>query len=193
MADTVFLNVPETASAPALVLRPWRAEDVPALVEAHRDPELRHRLGAVVEDGAGAERWVEEQRRGWETGTRFGFAVLAAGPEAAPGGPEACEGPLWGNAVLKLPGGPTGEVGYWTAAPARGRGVAPRALEALTTWAFGGSGPTGLDRLELLHQVDNPASCRVAEKSGYALAGILPAAPPAFPRDGHLHARSRRA
>lgn len=82
------------------------------------------------------------------------------------------------------------EVGYWTAAPARGRGVAPLALRALGDWAFEAFAGDGLMRLELLHQVDNEASCRVAEKSGYGFAEVLPARPP-WPRDGHLHVRLR--
>jgi RimJ/RimL family protein N-acetyltransferase len=69
--------------------------------------------------------------------------------------------------------------------------VAPRALRALTDWAFDTFGDGGLARLELLHQVDNTASCRVARKCGYEFAGTLPAAPPAFPLDGHLHIRTR--
>lgn len=83
-------------------------------------------------------------------------------------------------------------MGYWTAAHARARGVASRALEALTSWAFDtfdAFEADGLERLELLHQVDNLASCRVAQKSRYDFDTILPAAPPTFPRDGHLHIR----
>ncbi len=99
-----------------------------------------------------------------------------------------------GHAVLKnvTPGASSAEVGYWTAAHARGRGVAPRALEALTDWAFTAfAGRHGLTRLELLHQVDNTASCRVARKCGYELSSLVAAAPPAFPLEGHLHARVR--
>jgi RimJ/RimL family protein N-acetyltransferase len=54
-----------------------------------------------------------------------------------------------------------------------------------------GFGAQGLQRLELLHQLDNLASCRVAQKSGYALTKVLPADPPAFPSPGHLHVRNR--
>jgi L-amino acid N-acyltransferase YncA len=72
---------------------------------------------------------------------------------------------------------------------ARNRGVASHAVEMLTTWAFESFGAAGLRRIELLHQQDNLASCRVAQKSGYALTGVLPADPPAFPVDGHLHTR----
>ncbi len=89
-------------------------------------------------------------------------------------------------------GKPAAEVGYWTAAHARGRGVASRALEALTNWAFDTFEADGLERLELLHQVDNLASCRVAQKSHYDFDTLLPAAPPSFPRDGHLHIRARK-
>ncbi len=67
--------------------------------------------------------------------------------------------------------------------------MAPRAVTALADWAFATFAREGLLRLELLHQVDNAASCRVAEKSGFALSGVLPAAPPAFPLNGHRHIR----
>ncbi|MEZ0156383.1 GNAT family N-acetyltransferase [Streptomyces griseorubens] len=87
--------------------------------------------------------------------------------------------------------GTTVPTGNWTAAHARGRSVAPRALEALTDWAFDTTATSSLKRLELLHQVDNTASCRVADKTRYRLEGVLPAAPPAFPLEGHLHIRRR--
>lgn len=172
-----------TADFPALFLRPWREADVPELVEAYADPVLRHWTAEPLDDAAGGLRWVAEQRRGWEAGLRFAFAVLEGEP-----------GRLVGGAVLKRPalGGPSAEVGYWTAARARGRGVAPRALEALTAWAFEAFAGSGLERLDLLHQEDNGASCRVAEKGGYAFRATLPAAPPEFPLSGHLHVRPAR-
>lgn len=137
-----------------------------------------------MENEAEALQWVREQERGWTAGQRFCFAVLEADPDGV-------ARRLAGSAVVKevVPGKPSAEVGYWTAARARGRGVAPRALEALTAWAFDTFRADGLERLELLHQADNAASCRVAQKSGYAFDSFLPAHPPAFPRDGHLHIR----
>lgn len=54
--------------------------------------------------------------------------------------------------------------------------MAPRALEALTGWAFDALGAEGLERLELLRQVEDPASCRVAYKSRYDLDTALTAA-----------------
>ncbi|WP_207756544.1 GNAT family N-acetyltransferase [Nonomuraea cypriaca] len=181
MSDSVILRAPATSAAPALVLRPWGMEDVAALAGLFRDPALRRWTSSAVRDEADAVRWVRAQERGWAAGDRYAFAVLEARPDPA-------HGPLAGHVVLKAPGNPSAEVGYWTAAHARGRGVAPRALEALTGWAFD---TLEADELELLHQVDNLASCRVAQKSRYELAGILPAAPPSFPLEGHEHIRRR--
>jgi RimJ/RimL family protein N-acetyltransferase len=191
--DTVILRAAPTPSAPALVLRPWRTEDEAALVGLFRDPTLRRWTSSVVEDENDAMRWVRRQEQGWSEGDHLGFAILEQrGLESQPG---ADNGQLAGHVVLKhvASGKPSAEVGYWTAAHARGRGVAPRAVEALTGWAFDTLRAEGLERLELLHQVDNPASCRVAHKSGYALDRVLPSAPPSFPREGHLHIRRREA
>ncbi|MEU1270955.1 GNAT family N-acetyltransferase [Streptomyces sp. NPDC005799] len=200
------LTVSATSSAPALVLRPWQMADVPALVDLIGDEALRRWTRWDVEDEAGAGRWVRAQRRGWEAGDRFAFAVVEAAEsetaESETGGCEAdvCEAvggcaAAVGHVVLKrpVPGGASAEVGYWTAARARGRGVAPRAVRVLTDWAFASFAGDGLLRLELRHQVDNAASCRVAEKCRYGLGAVLPAAPPAFPLDGHVHVRTREA
>ncbi|MER5951868.1 GNAT family N-acetyltransferase [Streptomyces sp. NPDC001904] len=188
MNDTVTLHSGATPTAPALVLRPWRTDDVAALVDVFRDPVLRHWTGSAVENEGDAMEWVRGQQRGWAAQDRFGFAILEAQPDVP-------HGQLAGHAVLKevAPGKPSAEVGYWTAAHARGRGVAPRAVEALTDWAFDVLEADALEHLELLHQVDNPASCRVAHKSRYGLDRVLPAAPPSFPREGHLHIRRRGA
>jgi RimJ/RimL family protein N-acetyltransferase len=95
-----------------------------------------------------------------------------------------------GRASLKnvnLLGGQA-EVAYWTLPIARGRGVASRAVEALTAWAFE---EVGFHRLQLTHSVDNPASCRVATRAGYLLEGTKRSA--GLHLDGwhdmHLHAR----
>ncbi|MDH6521556.1 RimJ/RimL family protein N-acetyltransferase [Streptomyces sp. SAI-208] len=184
MSVPVVLQVAASLVSPALLLRPWCMEDVAALVEVRRDPVLRQRVSSVVDNDADGARWVRAQQQGWAAGDRFGFAVLEtqAGSDREQ---------LVGNVVLKevASGKAAAEVGYWTAAHARGRGVASRALEALTNWAFDTFEADGLERLELLHQVDNLASCRVAQKGRYDFDTVLPAAPPTYPRDGHLHIR----
>lgn len=186
---TTRLTVPATSAAPDLLLRPWQVADAPALVDLIGDQALRRWTTWDVEDEAGAVRWIRAQGQGWAAGDRFAFAVVEAATAGGRG-----ERPV-GHVVLKrpVPGAASAEVGYWTVARARGRGVAPRALAALTDWAFTAFPGDGLVRLELRHQVDNTASCRVAQKCGYDLTTLLPAAPPAFPLDGHVHERTRKS
>jgi len=180
----VVLRVAATPAAPALVLRPWSLEEAAPLAEAFRDAELRRWTSHTVRNEAEGTRWVRSQQQSWSAGDRFNFAVLEAQPDGL-------RGPLLGSVVLKgvASGEPAAEVGYWTAAHARGKGVASRAVDALCGWAFGAFEADGLERLELLHQVDNRASCRVAQKSRFDFHRVLPAAPPSFPHPGHLHVR----
>jgi RimJ/RimL family protein N-acetyltransferase len=184
----VVLRIAATPTAPALVLRPWSLAEAAPLVEVFRDAAMRRWTSHIVENETDGTRWVRSQQQSWASGDRFSFAVFEAQPEGLPGR-------LLGSVVLKgiAPGGPAAEVGYWTAPHARGRGVASRAVEALADWAFGTFEADGLERLELLHQVDNQASCRVAQKSGFDVHRVLPAAPPGFPRAGHLHVALSRA
>jgi ribosomal-protein-alanine N-acetyltransferase len=62
------------------------------------------------------------------------------------------------------------EVGYWLLAPARGRGVARRAVALLCDWAFATS---DLDRLELTTLPGNVASESVAIACGFQSAGTV--------------------
>ncbi|MFE7274798.1 GNAT family N-acetyltransferase [Streptomyces sp. NPDC057623] len=170
---------PDLPTGDGLLLRPWRAEDAPAVHEIFQDPVLHQwhvrAAGSVAEVGG----WIEEWRRAW-TGERTAqWAVVEAGTDR-----------LLGRVALReiqLADG-TAEVAYWTAAAARGRGVAVRATTTLTRWALH---DIGLHRLELLHAVANTASCRVAVKTGFALEGTKRSA--LLHQDGwhdmHLHAR----
>jgi RimJ/RimL family protein N-acetyltransferase len=167
-----MLVVPATSTGPALVLRLWTDSDADSLVEVYRDPAIRRWIQTPVTNPTEAAAWLAAQQDGWRTGDRLSFAV------------HDDERRLVACVVLKKPRSAP-EVGYWTAAQARGLGVATRAVDALSEWAFA---THGLARIELRHQVDNVASCRVAEKTGYALKATMPATPP-FPLDGHLHVR----
>jgi RimJ/RimL family protein N-acetyltransferase len=61
------------------------------------------------------------------------------------------------------------ELGYIVAPAFRGRGVATEMLRLLTTWAFDAA---GAQRIELIIDVRNPASERVAEHCGYTREGV---------------------
>ena len=81
------------------------------------------------------------------------------------------------------------EIGYWTHPAARGRGVARRATRLVARYAHE---QLGLRRIALIHAVANPASCRVAMASSFALEGTLRAAldhGDGVLWDFHLHAR----
>jgi RimJ/RimL family protein N-acetyltransferase len=180
------LTVPPTQNAPALLLRPWAEHDADAIVEAHRDPVMRQWLRNRITNTADAHQMIRARQADAAAGIGYGFAVL----QVEPGQPDD----LVGSVSLRglHAAAVAGEIGYWVAAAARGRGVAPRAVEAVTTWAFGLPRKPPLERLELLHSVGNLASCRVAEKTGFRLSAVLPPLLPDFPDDGHLHVRSAR-
>jgi RimJ/RimL family protein N-acetyltransferase len=200
------LCVPAVSRQPALMLRPWRAGDIPALAaEMSRDyllggmwsrPDERP-FRTVLRGGAertgpmderDAARWVASQDRGWRDGDRLCFAVLEAGDAGG------CV--LAGNVGLKnrdetgrIGERETAEIGYWTAVAARGRGVAPAAVRAVTDWVFRAFAGASLRQIMLVHDVGNAASCRVAEKAGYLFGEFSPANPPHWFTDGHIHMR----
>ena len=83
----------------------------------------------------------------------------------------------------------TAHVGYRVHPERRGLGYAQEALRAATTWAFA---ELGVERLQLEHDVDNPASCGVALGAGYAFEGVLRGSyreADGTRRDEHVHGR----
>ncbi|GAA3102008.1 hypothetical protein GCM10017600_32710 [Streptosporangium carneum] len=142
-----------------IVLRPLTPGDVGAMVRACADPQIRRFLPSLpvpyTRDDALAYLRTAEQD--WESGGAA-FAVADA------------ETDEWlGNVGLKRldPRG-NGEVGYLVAPWARGRGVATAAARALTDWAFA----LGVRRMELLANVENLASQRVAMAAGFQREGV---------------------
>lgn len=153
---------PIVISAGWLQLRPWTPALRPRVLEALTDPDVVRwspQRGPV--DLGGAAEWIEQQNAAWLEGTKYCLAVHDAG-----------SGELLGDVTIANLDTftATAWIGYWTAPWARGRGVASSALVAMTRWAFS---VVGFHRLQLSHAVENTASCRVAEKSGYRAEGIL--------------------
>jgi RimJ/RimL family protein N-acetyltransferase len=181
------LLVPAVSRQPALILRPWRAADIPALAaEMSREYPIGGMWPRPGERDAA--QWLASQDRGWRDGDRLSFAVLEAG--------DAGGRVLAGNVGLKnreeagrIGERETAEIGYWTAVAARGRGIAPAAVRAVTDWVFDAFARASLRQIMLVHDVGNPASCRVAEKAGYPFLEISPANPPHWFTDGHIHMR----
>ncbi|UWE10076.1 GNAT family N-acetyltransferase [Actinacidiphila bryophytorum] len=180
---TVELTVPAGDGTPGLLLRPWAADDAEALAAEHRDPRMRRWLMNTLDGADEAGRWIAWQTESWQAGLRYSFAVVE--PDAAR---------VVGHVAVKRKAAQdaSGEIGYWTAAAVRGRGIAPLAVDAVTRWALDTAGP-GLARLDLLHAVGNAASCRVAAKCRFPLREELAPYPPKFPEAGHRHVRENGA
>jgi RimJ/RimL family protein N-acetyltransferase len=136
-----------------VALRPSRPDDVDALTAGCQDPETQ-RWSLALPRPFVREHAVEFIARGPSdaaAGTAFHFVAV-----------EADDVPLGSFSVMG------GELGYWVAPQARGRGVATRGVTLLRDWAHAALGRT---RLELLIHPDNTASCRVAERAGFADSG----------------------
>jgi RimJ/RimL family protein N-acetyltransferase len=143
-----------------LLLRPWREDDLDAVWSALQDPELRRWNDTGSRSRADAAAMLA-RRRDWSAGDHASFAVVSAS-----------SGELCGSVSLHSIDREMGdaEVGYWTVAAARGRGVAVRAVLAVCRWAFS---TAELDRVQLFHAVENAASARVAARAGFTVEGRL--------------------
>lgn len=158
-------------------LRPWTDGDAPALRAAYADPDIQRWHVRGLDSLDEARELIAEWQRAWAQERRLEWAVADTG------------GALLGRLGLKdlvLFDG-VAEVAYWTVPAARGRGLAPRAVDAVSRWAFG----LGFRRLELEHSTQNLASCRVAEKAGFAPEGTRYGS--ALHADGHhdMHTHAR--
>ncbi|SFI72528.1 Acetyltransferase (GNAT) domain-containing protein [Streptosporangium canum] len=87
-----------------------------------------------------------------------------------PAGERSCShavtaGCLYGSRGLPLRhDSQTGEISYWVAAEARGRGAATRAVALFSAWTFQN---VGLSELWLRAHRDNVASQQVASRTGF--------------------------
>jgi RimJ/RimL family protein N-acetyltransferase len=143
-----------------IMLRAWRAPDVPAIVDICSDEiSGRYTTVPVPYTQSDAREWLAGHSRALADGASIAFAVVEPPADA----------PL-GSIGLTRHGDSVAEVGYITAPTARGRGLMPRAVALLTGWAFA---TLGIERVELATHPDNVASIRVAEKCGFIREGVL--------------------
>ena len=175
-AGTLSRTAQPTVQAGELVLRPWAEADAAALITAFADPSIQRWHARTVESAAEARAMIARYNQAWRSETAAHWAIT--GPE------------VLGRVALRsidLEEG-VAEIAYWVTGAARGRGAAPRAAAALAAWALA---DLGLHRLDLEHAVANTASCRVAQKAGFAYEGTRRSA--VLHADGwhdmHLHAR----
>lgn len=161
---------------PELTLRSWQRSDVDEVIRAYAQPDIQHWHARSMDEREAGE-WIRSRSDRWREDKGADWAVTD-------------ESGVLGRIGLRridLAEG-LGEVVYWVLPEARGRGVAARALCAMTDWAFD---RLGLHRLELMHSTQNLASCRVAQTASYDLEGTKrqEALHPDGWHDMHLHAR----
>ncbi|MFF5207367.1 GNAT family N-acetyltransferase [Streptosporangium sp. NPDC000396] len=146
-------------TAGTLHLRPWRLSDADVVARALRDPEIRRWAPPGAPAEPDEKEWIADRVEGWADGSSPSFAIA-----------DATTGEVLGNIRVRTVADGVGEVGYWVLPEARGRGVAGHALGAVGRWALA---CMELSRLDLRHAAENAASCRVAQKGGFALTRLL--------------------
>src|ERR1022692_4169981 len=164
-----------------VLLGPWSVGDAQAVMDAYQDEAIQRWHARRADSLTETREWIAGWQGGWAAETGAHWAVVEAESDI-----------LLGRAALKhlkLADG-TADVAYWTVPAARGKDVCPRAVDAMASWAFE---LAGFHRLDLEHAMGNTASCRVAEKTGFAVEGVRRSA--WLLTDGrhdvHAHARLR--
>ncbi|MFK3980975.1 GNAT family N-acetyltransferase [Micromonospora sp. NPDC050397] len=151
----------ETIETDRVRLRLFRDQDTDGLVAGCGDPLTRRFLPHLPDPYtvADAHWWISEGTAAvWDRG---GAAYAIADP---------ADDRLLGGIGLDhvVPARAQGEVGYWLAPWARGRGIVTAAVRALAERALG----DGFARLELLTEQENAASQRVALASDFRREGV---------------------
>jgi RimJ/RimL family protein N-acetyltransferase len=149
-----------TLSDGTVGVRRMREADVPAIVAACQDPEIprwtRVPSPYTRED---AERFLAIAATEAAAGEGLALAVTGADDR------------LIGTiGLMELDGEGSGEIGYWTAAEARGRGFTTRAVVLMRDWAHDA---LGLTTIEILAHRDNRPSQLVAERAGFVDTGEI--------------------
>jgi len=157
------MEIPETIDAGPITLQRWTVDRVDDLHQAIREslPELvRFMPWATADyDLDATKAFLERSHSEWDDGENFNYAMLT--PEHHVVG--AC-------GLMSRQGPGVFEIGYWVHSARAGKGYATAAALALTEAGFA---LPGIDRIEIHHDVDNPASGRVAAKAGFHEQGPI--------------------
>jgi len=149
---------PVELRADGILLRPWRQDDLDPYWAALESPGGRLWHGSTLASRKDLATALA-RRQDWTIGDHASWA-LVDGAEL-----------LGSISVHHIDRDQAdGEIGYWIAPAARGRGLAGLAADAACRWAFH---ELGLHRIQLFHAVENAASARVAEKAGFTCEGRL--------------------
>ena len=183
------MTVAADGDLPALVLSVPTGDDLDRITEICQNADIQEWTSVPRNyQRSDAQFFVEQVvAKGWSEGRELTWAIR----EADAGAPPDLVGML-GITLSGLENARTGEVGYWLAAAARGRGTMTRAVAALIDTAFDPSGPLALSALRWrcdIHEtshgsVPNWASWKVAWSLGFQREGRVRRF---LPNDGRLH------
>lgn len=144
-----------------VIVRAFGPSDAQAFAEASQDPEILR--WTLTEEGLTAGRvaaWIEEVARDMDRGGTARLAIVDAATDAVVG--QVGLSPEWNES--------TGELFYWLAAPARGRGLTARAVRLVAAWALA---ELGLARVAICVDSRNRPSLGVARTAGFVEEGML--------------------
>lgn len=149
----------EVIATGSLVLRPPAEQDAEAIVRANADPVTRRFLTLLpvpytLDD---ARAYLKGAEAKWAGGGAE-FSVTDGSTGAYLGSVGLQPPDVWG----------TPEIGYALAPWARGKGVTTAAVRAVTQWAF----DKGVHRVQLIAEVENVASLKVAYGAGFTQEGV---------------------
>jgi ribosomal-protein-alanine N-acetyltransferase len=144
-----------------IAVRPFRADDAPAITAACQDLEIPRWIPIipVPYTEADARGFILLTLQAWHDGTGYEFAIVDATTDRYVGS-------------IGLHVGPNPRryaIGYLVSPEARRRGYAVRALRLVTRWGFES---LSIERLALWTLPGNIASQAVAEKAGFRFEGL---------------------
>jgi RimJ/RimL family protein N-acetyltransferase len=165
-----------------LVLRPWTRRDLRQLVRAFADSDIQRWHLWFLTSETEAAGWVDGWHRKWEGLVGASWAVSGSRR------PDVVLGQVGFRSLWVADG--LAELSCWTVPEHRRRQHSTNATRLLATWAFD---VLGLQRLELIHSIQNPIPCRTALNAGFRVEGVkrsLQQHQDGF-HDMHLHSRVR--
>ena len=142
-----------------ITLRELRADDGPAVVAAICGSDIPHWTRIPPDYDLGLwEEWREDAAAQATLGLGIHFVIA-----------DADDRPLGSVGLNEFDDERgTGDIGYWVAPDARGRGVCSRAVRLLTRWLLE---DVGLGLVEIAIHHENAASRATARKAGYVETG----------------------
>lgn len=160
LGDNRRVQPAEVLTCDGVTLRRWRATDA-ELVDRLVRESLDHLApwmpwATAGYDRAAAAEFLTRSAARWQRGQEFDYAIVTQ------------DGDVAGSCGLMARAGPGGlEIGYWLHRAHVGKGLATRAVAALTAEAF----RVGADRVEIVHEPANTASGAIPRRLGYTEVG----------------------